>query len=44
MIGWINSILSEDKEAEIVLHGAAADTDPELYWNTVITFVGRFIV
>ena len=24
-------------------HGAAADTDPELYWDTVTAFVGKYI-
>ena len=37
---------SAEKEKLVVhdaAHGAAADTDPELYWDTVITFVGKYI-
>ena len=37
---------SAEKEKLVVhdaAHGAAADTDPELYWNTVFTFVGKYI-
>lgn len=24
-------------------HGTAADTDPELYWDTVTAFVGKYV-
>ena len=37
---------SAEKEKLVVhdaAHGAAADTDPELYWDTVTTFVGKYI-
>ena len=37
---------SEEKEKLVVhdaAHGAAADTDPELYWETVTAFVGKYI-
>ena len=37
---------SPEKEKLVVhdaAHGAAADTDPELYWSTVTAFVGKYI-
>ena len=37
---------SAEKEKLVVhdaAHGAAADTDPELYWDTVIAFVEKYI-
>ena len=37
---------STEKEKLVVhdaAHGAAADTDPELYWSTVTAFVGKYI-
>lgn len=37
---------SSEKEKLVVAdaaHGAAADTDPELYWDTVTAFVGKYI-
>ena len=37
---------STEKEKLVVheaAHGAAADTDPELYWDTAISFVGNYI-
>ena len=37
---------SAEKEKLVVhdaAHGAAADTDPELYWDTVTAFVGKYI-
>ena len=37
---------SAEKEKLVVhnaAHGASADTDPELYWDTVTAFVGKHI-
>ena len=37
---------SAEKEKLVVheaAHGAAADTDPELYWDTVTAFIGKYI-
>ena len=41
-----NACASAEKEKLVVheaAHGAAADTDPELYWDTVTAFVGKYI-
>ena len=37
---------SGEKEKLVVhdaAHGAAADTDPQLYWDTVTAFVGKYV-
>ena len=37
---------SAEKEKLVIhdaAHGAAADTDPELYWDTVTAFVGKYV-
>ena len=37
---------STEKEKLVVheaAHGAAADTNPELYWDTVTAFIGKYI-
>ena len=41
-----NACASAEKEKLVVheaAHGAAADTDPELYWDTVTAFAGKYI-
>ena len=41
-----NACASMEKEKLVVheaAHGAAVDTDPELYWNTVVSFVEKYV-